>query len=309
MTILIALIGEQQLPNYLAARYYQPDVVLSVYSEKTEPQYKNLQKMLQHNGISVDGIKTDPYDLATIGKAINDKLATMVGVSAQSLIVNLTGGTKIMSLAAYQVAVQWNAPVIYLQSEKGKSILDYYSWQDHQLYHHKPAKELPEYLTLKDMLDLHLGDKWDRKRKEPNDIGYLFELAIGQTLQNHGYEITYGISDKKKQIDIDVMARQKNHIMIVEAKTKGGKTDHSFEGIKQLSTGMRYLGGTYTYPFLITNYVLPEDAQRNCELLRIHSVLLSHYQQRMDALPQEDIDTLLTAIRQAMMLENQAEKK
>ncbi len=312
MATMIALIGEQQLPNYLPALYYQPDVVLSVYTERTENQHTNLQTVLQQKRITVDGIKTDPYDLSLIVKAINDKLAAMVGTSSQSLIFNLTGGTKIMSLAAYQVAVQKNAPVIYLQSEKGQSLLDYYSWQNHQLYHHKPSQELPEYLNLQDMLDLHLGqgqDKWHTRSKGQNDTGLLFERAIGQIFQNHGYEVICGVTDNKNQIDIDVMVRCKNHIVIIEAKTKTGKKDRTFDGLQQLSTNMRYLGGTYTHPFLVTNYKLTDEQQQTCRLMRICPISLLHYQQQMITLPQEDINTLLTTIHQTIKPDNRGKNK
>jgi hypothetical protein len=309
MTAMIALIGEQQLPNYLPARYYQPDVVLSVYTERTENQYRNLQTVLQQKHIPVEGIKTDPYDLSVIVKSINDKLDTMTGISIQSLIFNLTGGTKIMSLAAYQVAVQRNAPVIYLQSEKGRSLLDFYSWQDHRLHHRKPSEELPEYLNLKDMLDLHLGqgkdatgkDLWKEQRSITQSTGgYLFEQAIAQAIRDHSYEIKCGVKDSKDQVDIDVMMRCKNHVVIIEAKTKAGKKDHTFDGLQQLSTDIRYLGGTYTYPFLVTNYELTDQQKQTCRLMRIRPISLLHYQQEMTTLPQEDANTLLTEIHKAI---------
>jgi hypothetical protein len=314
MTIMIALIGEQQLPNYLPALYYHPNIVLAVHTEKTESQYRNLQTVLkqkkfEQKKIAVEGVKTDPYDLALIVQAINEKLDTITGASAQSLIFNLTGATKIMSLAAYQVAVQRSAPIVYLQSEKGQSLLDYYSWQDNQLHHHKPAKELPEYLTLQDMLDLHLGqglDKWHIRPKNQKDPGVLFELAIGQALQKYGYEVLCGVTDNKNQIDIDVMMRCKNHIVLIEAKTKTSKKsrDRTFDGFQQLSTNTRYLGGTYTYPLLVTNYNLTNEQQQTRELMRIYSISLLHYQQQMVTLPQADIDTLLTTIQQTLNLDN-----
>jgi hypothetical protein len=309
MKVMIALIGEQQLPNYLPIRYYKPDIVLAVYTERTEGQYINLQTVLQQKYITVEGIKTDPYDLSVIIASINDKLAAMKGIATESLIFNLTGATKIMSLAAYQVAVQRNAPVVYLQSEKGRSILDFYDWQNHQLHHRKPSQELPEYLNLQDMLDLHLGEGKDAKGKDlwqekgptvQGNGGHLFEQAIAQAIQNHTYETKCGIKDNKQQIDIDVITRCKNHVAIIEAKIKSGKTDHTFHGMQQLSTNMRYLGGTYTYPFLVTNYKLTDEQQETCKLLRIQLISLLHYQQYMTSLPQQDIDTLLAAIDQAV---------
>ena len=77
MTTMIALVGEQQLPNYLPALHCRPDVVLSVYTERTTPQYRNLQTVLQQKGVTVEGVETDPYDLSMIVRSLNDKLTTM----------------------------------------------------------------------------------------------------------------------------------------------------------------------------------------------------------------------------------------
>src|SRR2546429_293691 len=154
MTTMIALIGEQQLPNFLPVRHFSPSNVLLVYTEKTQPQYENLQE------------------------------------------------------------------------------------------------ELPDYISLLDMLELHLGKKKDRTGKErwiidepttSSDGGHLFELAIKQALQGHGYEALCGVKNHTNQVDIDVMIRYKNQVAILEAKT-GSSTD--LRGVKQLSYAIRYLGGT-----------------------------------------------------------------
>ena len=328
MTVMIALVGEQPLPNFLPALHYTPTHVLLIHTEKTRPQFENLKTVLKQKQVKVSGVKTeekievfgvetDPYDISAIVSAINEELAQnkkltqTIETSSQSLMFNLTGGTKIMSLAAYQVAVQRNAPVIYLQSEKGQSLLDFYSWQNDQL-RHESQEELPEYLNLQDMLDIHLGqgqDKWHIRSKDRKDPGILFELLISQMLQYHGYEVLDGVSDHRNQIDIDVIMRCQNHVVIIEAKTKSGKKDRTFDGIQQLSTNMRYLGGTYTIPFLVANYELTDEQQQSCKLMRIRPISLLHYQQQMTTLPQEDIDTLLTTIHRAIKPEKKAEIK
>ena len=221
-----------------------------------------------------------------------------------------------MSLAAYQVAAQQSAPVIY-QSERGQSIIDLYSWQGHQLYH-QLQKELPEHLCLRDMLELHLGQKKDAVGKErwvvneptiTNDGGHLFELAIKQALQNHGYEALCGVKNHTNNVDIDVIIRYKNQIGIIEAKT--GKSTN-LHGVKQLSYAIRYLGGTFTKQFLVLNRKPTSDQQTMCELLRINIVSLLQYQQHMVTLPQQDIDVLLAEIDSKMkrtaILDHKVEK-
>lgn len=211
-----------------------------------------------------------------------------------------------MSLAAYQVALQRNAPVIYLQSEGVQSLIDRYSWQDHHLYY-QLREQLPEYLSLRDVLDLHLGQGQDAagkdiwKEKGPNirnDGGHLFELAIAQALRDHGYEVMCGVKGRNDQVDIDVMIRYQNQTGIIESKTGNNVT--SLEGVKQLSTAMRYLRGTYTKQFLVINGKPSGNQQMVCKLLNISVISLLHYQRDMSALTQEDIDTLLTTIDEIM---------
>ncbi len=323
MTIMIALIGEQQLPNFLPVLHYSPTHVLLVYTERTQPQYKNLKAVLEQKKVKVYGVKTDPYDISIIVGAINEELtqneelAQAIEASSQLPMFNLTGGTKIMSLAAYQVAAQQSAPVIY-QSERGQSIIDLYRWQDQQLCH-KLQEELPDYLSLRDMLELHLGQKKDIAGKErwvvdepttSSDGGHLFELAIKQALREHGYEALCGVKNHTNQVDIDVMIRYKNQVGIIEAKT-GKSTD--LRGVKQLSYAIRYLGGTFTRQFLVLNCEPTPDQQMMCELLRIHIISLLRYQQYMVTLPQEDMDILLTEIGNKMkartaMPNNEVEK-
>src|SRR5947209_13672979 len=112
MTVMIVLVGEQQLPNFLPVQHYSPSHVLLVYTERTQQQYKNLKAVLEQKKGKVYGIETEPYDISTIVRALNKELAQnkelarSIEASSQPPMFNLTGGTKIMSLAAYQVAAQ-----------------------------------------------------------------------------------------------------------------------------------------------------------------------------------------------------------
>lgn len=341
MTTMIALVGEQQLPNYLPVRRYSPTHVLLVHTKRTaEPQYKNLKAVLERKKVIVSGVETeqkikafgvetDPYDISLISSAINRELvessalpenkefARAIKESDQLPMFNLTGGTKIMSLAAYQVAAQLSAPVIYLQSEWVQNLIDYYGWRDHQLCHQSQEK-LSGYLSLQDMLDLHLGqgkdaagrDRWRVEGPTGSNGGHLFEAAIAETLGNHGYEVMVGVKDSNGVIDTDIMIRYQNHVGIIEAKTKAGKTDHTFKGMQQLSTGMRYFGATYTRPFLVTNYELTNQQKQVCELLRIQNLIhLLQYRQDMVALSEAHAHALLTVIDKVMKPENRAEIK
>jgi hypothetical protein len=308
MSTMVALVGGQTLPNILPILHYKPLYTLFVYTSTTSKQYKNLKTVLEKKKFNVYGIETDPYDISAIVKKLSDSLTDMATQLSQPLVFNLTGGTKSMSLAAYQVALERSAPVIYLQSEKGQSSIDHYVWRNHQLSRQQ-QENLPEYLDLHDVLELHLGPQKDEAGKDvwkvdksidPTNQGLLLELAIEKTLRGHGYEVLRAVKGKNNNLDVDVMIRYQNHIGIVEAKAGENGAPQTLDGIKQLSLAMRYLGSIYTKQFFVINGK-PSDAQRAmCDILRIHIVSLPHYKRGAADLLQEDIDTLLAEVDKVM---------
>lgn len=309
MTTMIVLVGEQTVPNFLPVRHYHPSDVVFVYTTTTKQQYEHLKDVLQKE-VKVHKIETEPYNISHIIEPLKEGLAEIALSASQTLLFNLTGGTKTMVIAAYQVAQQRNAPVIYVQSEGMQSVVDLYEWKDAGL-HHKSREPLPEYLNLHEVLDLSLGQGKDAggkylwKEQVPNPrggSGHIFELAIAQALRDYKkYEVMCGVQGRNNQVDVDVMIRYRNQIGIIEAKIGSGS--RSLEGVKQLSTAKLYLRGTYNQQFLVINGKSSDDQTAMCEALRINIISLPHYQENMNTLTQEDSDTLLTEINKVMKVQ------
>ena len=311
MTTMIALVGEQTLPNFLPVLHFKPTNVVFVYTTRTQQTFEYLKVVLEKRKFNVQGVETDPYDITAITHTLNEELGKLLELTAQPLVFNLTGGTKTMCLAASQVAAQHNASVIYLQSERGKSVVDHYSWQNNQLCRQQP-EQLPEYLRLCDMLDLQLGpgkddtgkNRWEEKGPtiQKDNNSHLFELAIAQVLRDYGCEVMCGVKGKNDQIDIDVMIGYQNQVGIIEAKTSDDGKIGGLHGIKQLSTAMRYLRGTYIQQFLVINGKPDDNLQMMCEILRIPIICLTSYKRGPSSLTlsQEDSETLLSEIDKIM---------
>jgi len=87
MTLMVALVGEQPQPNFLAVLHCQPSDVLLLYTQRTKPVYERLEATLQQmktterKQIIVHGLETDPYDIAIIVKALNYEI--MAGVKTK----------------------------------------------------------------------------------------------------------------------------------------------------------------------------------------------------------------------------------
>ena len=141
MKILINLIGGQPVPNYLAAKEIQPDKILNIYSSASDKIMERLNKIL---GIEqLPSLKVNPFDFNQIYNSILDFAKN----NNDEIVVNITGGTKIMSIAAFEVARQNSLKSIYIDSE------------NHLLYEfYKDAiekKTLEKKITIKEYFNLH----------------------------------------------------------------------------------------------------------------------------------------------------------
>lgn len=310
MTLMIQLVGGQYFPNVLPVRHFHPEKVLLVYTDGTSKQYQHLKVFLESE-TAIEALKTDAYDIQSIRSQLSTAIQQFLSkdqflTAAPELLFNLTGGTKGMALAAYQVALQYNIPIFYLESESGQTKVYCYSWVNSQP-DLKSQELLPEYLSLRDVLDLHLGQGKDAEGKEiwntrPNkDIGGLFEQAIAQVLDSHGYEVICGVKTHRNNLDIDIIIRYQNNVGIIEAKTDERKEKHpKLDGVKQLRTAVGSLRGTYTRQFLVINK-LPSDSQGILiEASGITVIPLLHYHQGMSTLTAEDAETLLIAVDKNM---------
>jgi len=340
MTTMIALVGEQPLPNFLPVRQYERIThVLLVYTHTTEQHFKYLQEKLQMEVETVYGLKTDPYDMRIIVDKLNAKLDELEARKKIPFEFNLTGGTKPMALAAYQVAARRQAPIIYVRSEKNAPItIDHYIWKDDQLTSQE-SKPLTTYIELEDALELYLGPRETIKGEatwsivEPtqdiNTFGHLFELAIAKALKEGGYKVICCLKGHGNQLDIDVMIGYHNQIGIIEAKTSGGggvkkpeeiveAKEHSgdkskkidgqvtkLDGIKQLSYAMQYLKGTYIKQFHVIAGTSSDNLTMMCKTLDIPLISLPNYKRGPTAttLPDEDRKVLLAEIDRVMKVD------
>lgn len=116
--ILINLLSEQALPNYIAIRELEPDRVLALATPEFKTQVGLLQKA---TGVRHLVIEADAYDF----RKNFDALALAFGQlpADADVIVNFTGGTKVMSLAAGFSALararKGQTALVYIDSFKG----------------------------------------------------------------------------------------------------------------------------------------------------------------------------------------------
>jgi hypothetical protein len=130
MRVLIALVGEQPTPN-----------LIPLFTEPPERRAECVQFMVSANQRVRDvadhlaeAIRRDPalanirvaeplfMDAWVLDKARADCEAAIARYTSDELSVNLTGGTKMMSLAAYQAAMNTHTPMLYVNTEQERII-------------------------------------------------------------------------------------------------------------------------------------------------------------------------------------------
>ncbi len=295
MTTMIALVGDQPLPNFLPVRHYQPSDVLFVYTAKTRQKYEHLKVTLQKE-IKVYGLETNAYDIPTIAKALNEELNRKTDLLPLPFVFNLTGGTKTMSFAAYQIAQQHNAPMMYLQSEGKNTRVYHYTWKDQQLLS-GTNELLPECVKLSDVFDIYLGPGGWQENGSGRREGSPFEDALATVLRSHGYDVMVGVHAMNGQIDVDVAVRLGNQYGIIEAKM--GENGRKLDGIKQLSTASKHLG-TYSQTFYIIT-VQPQPAHTAItEASNLQVISLLGYDPIANKISLEDETKLLDKVGQTL---------
>lgn len=243
--VMVCLVGEQPVPNLLPIRHCQPQEVVLAYSSTTKCVSNNLEQLLKGE-FSVVSHEVPPYDIVAAQKELAEYLSQNRWQETD-LLFNLTGGTKPMSLAAFRVAQEKVAPIVYLQSEGGESVLYRYTFDDSGLSLQERII-LDELLTIGDYLSAHgLGNY--QRRSETDQ----FQQIVFQALQPHVSEILPGVS--VGALEIDLLIRCGNQVGVAEVKS--GKAAERKNSIDQLSTAsQREFLGTYTKRFLILSRLL-----------------------------------------------------
>jgi hypothetical protein len=200
MQVMIALVGEQPLPNFLPVRFYKPASVLFVYTGRTKRVYERLHTTLSREA-QIYGLEVEPFDIVAVTRKIQARLEELA-LDDTMLLFNVTGGTKAMALAAYQIAQQRAASILYLESEGKQSCAYTYTWAGQTPQHHSRGS-IPPCVTLNDLLDIYCGPKqWFIAG--PNRLeGGPFEIAIADALREHVDELYIGVKAFGGQVDLD----------------------------------------------------------------------------------------------------------
>lgn len=282
---MLCLVGEQPVPNILPIRYCQPDAVALIHTHTTKRVSDNLAPLLKKD-YRVIPFEITAYDILKARNGL-EKLIAAQQWRADELIFNLTGGTKPMSWAAFQLAQELSAEIVYLQSEGGQSLLYFYRFADGELKLEKKEIAAAQ-LSIKDYLHAHgLTTYHLNKRKQ------WFEELIRQALEPP--VVSEIISNVKLwTLELDHVVRCETQFGIIEAKS--GEGDKKKVGIDQLSTAsQREFLGTFVKRFLVLKSPLGVDNKRLADAHGIIEIVLPSADEN-EGLSEEDKHLLIEIV-------------
>lgn len=266
MATLVNIIGEQPIPNMLPNLYLNPDKNIFLFTDTTEKIAARLNKLVLNSKI----IRVYSYDYNSFSQKLEEVLA-----ENENYIFNITGGTKIMSIALFNYAKKIRSQVVYLQSEETRTKLFFYDFSDDGLINIS-SKIIPELMDIDLFLKIHLPGYEVNTNFDKHDSGFKYENAIVKALQKNDFEVLPSVKPRGEgnQLEIDAVIRLKgtNKFGIAEIKIGDKREEGPKKGIDQLAlAGSREYLGTYTKRFLITERILSKHIK---ELALAHNIVV-----------------------------------
>ena len=297
---LVSLVGEQPLPTLLSIRHLGSTEVLFVGTREHHDVSQHLQKLVdQERSIHLTEVR-DPYDVRAIHGQVDKKLRKL-GWSPDATTYDLSSGNKIMSFAAFHLAMSGQSSLVDVEFVRGHHRLRRYRLDGYNAYREDDVA-LPALITIADYLNAHAPgfevDGFSRDQRGRIDAGGEFESAIFHVLEPHVDEILSGVrpGGVDHQIEIDLVIRCGNNIGLVEAKTGVNKA-----GIDQLDTaGNPIYLGRYANKFLVTGRYLPRAHKALALAEGIHVVELPGYSVRY-GIPEQEQRRLIQTVHQVLV--------
>ncbi|HQJ95370.1 MAG TPA: DUF1887 family CARF protein [Syntrophorhabdaceae bacterium] len=113
--IHVCLVSDQPIPNLIPLRMeeFRPEKVILLVSTDMKLQADRLEKVIKGWAIKVEKIPIDAYDLEFARQTCTKILSRY---ESTEIILNATGGTKIMAFAAFEVFRELGKTILYVDT-------------------------------------------------------------------------------------------------------------------------------------------------------------------------------------------------
>lgn len=149
-TCVVCLVSDQTIPNVLIAANQNPDLLLLISTEKMEQRGKSaaILETLKLRGLDFSGrhhlLEVNEDSITDLQSRVTEWL-NQTG-EEYAFTVNLTGGTKLMSIAAFDLFADFGSEMVYMPIQKNEYLMPFPKRRP------KAPVALPERLTVKEYL-------------------------------------------------------------------------------------------------------------------------------------------------------------
>lgn len=115
----LCLVSGQPVPNLLPLliRHHRPQRVVLMQSQEMKNQGGWLRAVMQDLGCRVEVRPIAPYDVAAARAAVEAAVDALAG---DEVTLNVTGGTKLMALAAFSAFREKGLPILYVDTDSNR---------------------------------------------------------------------------------------------------------------------------------------------------------------------------------------------
>lgn len=242
--VMVCLVGEQPMPNLLAARHLHPGRVVLAFTDKVSQHCARLEAVLKTAHV-VFSIPVTAYDILATGRQLAEFLVHPEWPRSE-VVFNVSGGTTAMSFAAYRLAERWRCRFVYVETSEGaESELHQHAFAPDGTLQFESSAELPPLITIDDYLKAHLGAYASGGYGAPpgGDFEREIEAAVGPVVDEVISNVRHPAIDQ-----VDLVFRLGNQVGVAEVKT--GKITKDCIEQHNLACRRETLG-TYTRKLLV----------------------------------------------------------
>ncbi|NWG28928.1 MAG: DUF1887 family protein [Ignavibacteriaceae bacterium] len=119
MNTMFCLVSRQAMANVIPVLMYKPNKVLLFATPEEKKTANHLEKLFVSNNIDVRRVDNlDAYDYLKFKDCILDE----INKATVDVVLNVTGGTKLMALAAYEAFAEKDKHIIYCNTDRNQII-------------------------------------------------------------------------------------------------------------------------------------------------------------------------------------------
>lgn len=262
--VIVSLISEQTIPNYIFIKelYQEGDEILFISSRKMHEKEEWLL-----NALKIKNTKLIPNTMHLIDEEDwNNMVQSTLNILKRNnkYIVNLTGGTKYMSLAMYEVFSKFDSLFYYIPFPKNEILqLKVPSTVNEKALPLKYRVGIKEYLTAYNV-------QYDTKQlNQKKDYTYIFfSWFVGNVFDENDYDIIDRLRDyrNKKNVyvhELEVKDNEEKYRSVPGLKAFLEKINfpNSIENVL-IDKEIQYITGGWFEEYIylkISEHILPQD--------------------------------------------------